>query len=68
MIDIEKLKQAALAATQGEWVFDKEDNHISSDGRNTIAQPRSGATISTEQRDRNDDYIATANPSAARSE
>lgn len=60
MIDIEKLKQAALAATQGEWVA--SDHVYAADGKHV-------ASYHTLTRDDVDNYnnathIATANPAA----
>lgn len=67
MIDIDKLEQAALAATQGEWEFWQGyvATDIDSEGKVILCErPRPNGGKFQKAIDNNFKFIATANPSA----
>ena len=61
MIDIEKIKQAALAATKGGW---STKDSLHSSNCHVISNKGAGRGICLARQDKDATYIAAANPSA----
>ena len=64
MIDIEKIKRAALAATQSTWAYDQRSSAIVTITKHEVKAVADFGACSLPECEANATFIATANPSA----